>query len=985
MAQEAPAAAIARLQRIWEAEVRPSARRALVALTVGIVFGAAHLARVGSTPARIAAAASLAAIFVALVVRTIVLRRRRHDARRIVRGTIGQADPELGAATIRALSLVDRTQADDRSGSPALAELHLARLLGRAPAERIAGHAARSGSRWSSAGFALAALCGIVALSTPLRIVEGLDVLAAKGGVAPLDLVWIESAEMAVVPPEYLHLASSALTPFSRTSAPRGSTITVRGRPLHDGRALVLTDGKSDEAFVDDGSGALVARWTLGETTVLRVAARFGAVRVAQADEQAVISIPDELPTVRVEKAPRTVRILEEPSLPIRYEAVDDHGLREVDLVLRSGKREERRVLSRPPAGATIDRGGYEIRASDPFFKGTFTPVEVTVEARDNDVVSGPKWGKSAAILVILPQVGEPEALRYQALLRARDAVIDLLASRLDEKAATSSAIKGAKALPAGAATTKTTKTKTTDHLAREVEKQAIAVKAVEEALAGTYGGIGMRGRIVPLLRGQLRRLATALEAEKKGSAGAGGLGDLHQKLVDETESALLAIDIGVRTLGVRDTRSVAKRLADVADESAEAAALGASGAEAKVPAAARLDAAAEVLSGGATQLLRLGDLGLDLGEIVQNDLRRIARARAASEMHHAELASRDLAARLREPDPSFSGGGGKGGTESGGPPSPGESGEEASGAAEEAAQAARDLEDLTRDHAAQMDEVEDALQKAASPEEIAALKDEVKRHAEAIREAVKKLPQQGGDPGSAEGSAAAGRAAAESMAGSLERTELRDAVENGKKASQALKDAKQVGDQPNQFSQEQQAGREADHAREALERELSWAEDALEKLRKASSANAKADLEKASKAEQRLAERARDLGKKGESGDRSLPQDMLDRLSDAEQSMHDAEKALQEGDGDRGSRHQKEAQRLLEMARDQQSEPDESESEGTRDGASKRPAKRTEIPDKNKHKGPEDFRRRVIEGLGGSADPLLREAVKRYAEGLLK
>ncbi|MEO5727207.1 MAG: DUF4175 domain-containing protein, partial [Byssovorax sp.] len=516
-----------------------------------------------------------------------------------------------------------------------------------------------------------------------------------------------------------------------------------------------------------------------------------------------------------------------------------------------------------------------------------------------------------------------------------------------------------------------------------EAEKQAAAVKAVEDALAGKYGGLGLRGRLVSLARGQLRRLGAALAAEKSG-VGA-GLGDKHQKLLEETENALLAIDIGVRTLGVRDTRTVAKRLADVADEAAAATELSLAGAEAKIPAVARLDAAVEVLSGGSAQLLRLGDLGLDLGEIVQNDLRRVARARGAGDLLHAELAARDLAARLREPDPSFSGGGGKGGVESGGPPSPGQSGEEASGAAEEAAQAARELEDLARDHSAQMDEVEDALQKAASPEEIAALKEEAKRHAEAIREAVKKLPQQGGEPGSAEDSAAAGRAAAESMAGALEKTELRDAVESGKKASQALNEAKRVGDQPSQFSQEQRAGREAGSAREALERELAWAEDALEKRRRASSASAKAELEKAGKGEQRLADRARDLGKKGESGDRSLPQDMLDRLSEAEQSMHDAEKALQEGDGDRGSRHQQEAQRLLEMARDQEKEPDESESDGTRDGDSKRQAKRAEIPDKNKHKGPEDFRRRVIEGLGGSADPLLREAVKRYAEGLLK
>lgn len=975
MAQEAQAVAIARLHRVWEDEVRPSARRALVALTAFVVFGAAHLARVGSSAARAAAAAALAALLVGLVARTVVRRRRERDVRRVVRGTIGRVDPELGAATIRALALVDRTRADDRAGSPALADLHLRRLLGRAPEDRIAGRAARAGSLWSSAGFALAAGCGLVAALTPVRIVEGLDVLAARRGAAPLDLAWVEAVEMAVVPPEYLHEAGSELLPFSRTSAPRGSVITVRGRPLHEGRALVLTDGKSEEPFVDDGSGALVARWTLGDKTSLHVAARFGAVRIAQADEQPIVSIPDELPTVRVEKAPRTVRILEEPSLAIHYEAVDDHGLREVDLVLRSGTHEERRVLSRPQADARIDRGGYEIRANDLFFKKTFAPVEVTVEARDNDVVSGPKWGKSAAILVILPQVGEPEALRYQALLKARDAVTDLLAFRLGEAAATSSKAAGAKATPAlvGAAA---------EHFEREAEKQAVAVKAVEDALGGTYGGLTLRGRIVSLARGQVRRLKAALDAEKKGGAASG---EKHQKLVEETENALLAIDVGVRTLGVRDTRIVAKRLADVADETAEAAALAGSGIETKtkVPATVRLDADVEVLGGAAVQLLRLGDLGLDLGEIVQNDLRRIARAREAGDLQHASLAARDLAARLREPDPSFSGGGGKGGVESGGPPSPGQSGEEASGAAEEAAQAARDLQDLARDHSTEMDEVEDTLQKAASPEEIAALKEEAKRHAEAIREAVKRLPQQGGAPGSAEGSAAQGRAAAESMAGALERTELREAVESGKKASQALNEAKRVGDQPDQFFQEQRMGREAARAREDLERELAWAEDALEKLRRATSESAKADLEKSSKAEQRLADRARDLGKKGESGDGSLPQDILDRLSEAEQSMRDAEKALQEGDGDRGSRHQQEAQRLLEMARDQQSE--DGESEGSRENGNKQPAKKTEIPDKNKHRSPEDFRRRVIEGLGGSSDPLLREAVKRYAEGLLK
>src|SRR5205814_4393758 len=101
--------------------------------------------------------------------------------------------------------------------------------------------------------------------------------------------------------------------------------------------------------FVDDGVGGVVARWTLGDTTSLWIAGKFGGVRIRQANEQPVTSIADARPEVTVEGAPRTVRLLDEPSVPIHYEASDYHGLREVDLVLRAGRREERRVLSRPP------------------------------------------------------------------------------------------------------------------------------------------------------------------------------------------------------------------------------------------------------------------------------------------------------------------------------------------------------------------------------------------------------------------------------------------------------------------------------------------------------------------------------------------------------------------------------------------------------------------------------------------------------------
>ncbi len=597
---EGPAVAIARLRSTWDAQVRPSAWRALVALAFAVFLGAAHVARLGNPLPRAIAAGSFGLLLVGLVGRALVMRRRRADPRRVVRDTVARTHPELGAATLRALTLVDRTERDDRAGSPALAGLHLQRLLGRVSMERLGERASRSATRWSSAALALAAVGLGLVLFEPFRIIEGLDVVAASEGIAPLPLVWVDDVVMGATPPEYLHQQSVDVRRFRPTQQPRGTTLTVRGSPLHPGRRVVLTDGTTSVPFVDDGGGHRVARWTVADSTTLWIAAEFGdpargGVRVRQPAEQAIVSIPDQAPRVTVEGAPRTVRLLDEPSIPIHYEATDDHGLREVDLVLRSGTREERRVLSHPAADVLIDRGGYELHAWDPFFKKAYVPVEITVEARDNDVVSGPKWGRSPAIVVIPPQVGEPEALRFKALRAARDAVVDLVAYRLNEKAP-----------PAASAR---------EHLTREKDAQAIAVAAVTAALAGSYGGLDVRGRFVSLSRGQLWRLARALDAEKKSPTAA-----THQKLLDETEDALLAFDAGLRGLGYRDAQAVARRLADVAEDAAagllaaSSAAVAAEPTTARVRPAARVDAAVKVLDGGGKQLLELDELGRDLG-----------------------------------------------------------------------------------------------------------------------------------------------------------------------------------------------------------------------------------------------------------------------------------------------------------------------------------------------------------------------------------
>ena len=127
------------------------------------------------------------------------------------------------------------------------------------------------------------------------------------------------------------------------------------------------------------------------------------------------------------------------------------------------------------------------------------------------------------------------------------------------------------------------------------------------------------------------------------------------------------------------------------------------------------------------------------------------------------------------------------------------------------------------------------------------------------------------------------------------------------------------------------------------------------------------------------------------------MPEETLDHLKDAQQKMEQAEKALGTGDGPNAVSREKEAQRLLEMAQNESDRPDDGKQSeqqqqsprdnGEHDAGNKHSRQKVKIPGKDEHKDPVDFRKRVLEGIGGThpADPHLRDAIKRYAEGLLK
>jgi hypothetical protein len=949
----------------WLDGVRAPRRRA-IALGFCLVFTLAmFVARMGTMRARGIALAMVAAAVAAMIGVRIHDRRVFSDPVRTIKRVAGRTEPELANRAMRALSLL--RPGGTRGSSNELAELHVRRTLAALPMEAVEKGAAKLGYAFGAAAIIFAVSNIAACVTTPWGGVEGFDVLIAKDGVAPLGMAWLSNLQVRARPPDYLHMDERRVQPYEDVALPHGTLITFRGAPVHYGRRLILTDGDAEVPFVDDGSGHVVARWPLAESVKLRVVARFGDVVVPESQETNVESVPDKAPVVLLEGAPKRIVLASEADsseIPIHYDATDDHGLREIHLVLRAGAREERRVLARLDGETKSDRGGYTLRATDAFIKKSHAPVEIRVEAKDNDPITGPKWGASDAITVVPPDVGEPEARRLAALVKLRDELVDSLAWRLSN------------AVPGDPKARR-------DFLEQEAKLDQDDAEALDTTLTTSYAGTRVSGRLAAMLRGRYRKVKEAVTNQARSPSTAA-----HAAVVKSTERIVLVVDAVVRGQGLNDTRSVAKELAEVADELSSAAALAQKAAE-KARGVQRMDAAVMVLGGGGKSMRHLGALGRDLGEIVEMDLWRVANARSTDDLPHTVLAAQDLAERLRHSDPSFGARGGRpshaGGESGGGGGAEGAEpdGNDVSQAFNEAAQ---ELDKLAADHAGQMGKTEQAIAAGSTKEDLEQLSEEAKKHAQRVREAARPLPSVGGGSDSWTSKGAAAREHAEQMAKALEDGNAADAVQSGRNALGALDEAKRAAQREkwSRFS-DTNADKTVDEARRGIEQELKWSEQKLDELRKKAAQRAAPELKESGENEGKLAERTRDLAKKG--GDQQeLPQQALEALREAEQAQREAARMLKDGEADKGLAKQREAQQRLEAAKEALGDEGDEDGKGEHTGDGRSPSnEHTDIPKAEQHKGPEEFRKRVIKGLGQPSSGRLKDAVKRYAEGLLR
>lgn len=940
------------LQRFWHDRTHQGQHRACMGWLALALVMALCMARIGFDWARAGAAFLLLWGLLPLVLNRLWLRRSSQDESYVMRATLLKTEPKLGQATLRALHLAKRTKRRDDTGSADLADLHIQRLLARAAASRIEQEADKHGIRWAAVGLLCVLTALVVVAQEPLRLLEGLDVALSSSDVAPVPIRYLESEQLIVTPPAYLQRERDPIRPYFPAAVPVGSRLELRASPRYADRTLVLSDGSTETTFQKDGDGNLVARWTLRRDSRLVVAAKFGQVRIEQPLHLELQTIEDYRPKVHIEGAPKTVRLLDSPRIPIHWQARDDHQITEVVLVLRAGERVERRRLSKPQSGGRVDRGGTDLLASDSFLQKSHVPIEVSVQARDNNGVAGPQWGRSQSILVIPPDIAELEAMRYAALVRGRNAVTDLLAARLQ--------------LPTP------TRAEVAAYRKQQIDAHRKAIAVVHTALKSNFGNLRVRGTIAALIRAQLERLAAPLR--KTGY-------NPHLALLRATEKALLALDSGVRAIGQHDVRMAATKLADVAE--GVAAAIAKSHGSDRQRVERQLSANLQVLEAGGRNLLLLGRLGLDLGEIVANGLRRIRRAWSANDTHHAKLAAKDLALRLRQPNPSFassgSGGGhGHGGVEAGGAPQPGSG--PASDAADQAKGAEQALEQLRQEHAAEMAQVERTLEKATSPKQRQALRQHLKETAKEMRRIAQQLPKQADQPGSSAGEGSQGRSLAEGAAASLERGKLGEAAKQGAAALQALERAERAGRDGRGGASDRAAGRLAGRARSDLKALLEEVKRQRKAMQRDASDKAADKLSEAAKREEKLAERAQALHQRSAASEAPLPRRLLEQLRKAAQRMAGAAKALKGKRGSEGLEKQRQAQRLLEM-----SQPEGDPNPGNNDGDGKDFSQGANVPDQKRNAAADRFRERVTKGLNRRVPPHLKGALRRYAEGLLR
>jgi hypothetical protein len=925
--------------------VSPALRRLSWVGTLAAVIIGSLIARNGMVVARLSAlglAFSTMAWFLAMHLRR---QRQKNDVVRVLTQVVRPGDLAAGDRSLRAVRLLRRSLQDVHSGSVALAEHHLQQSLNKVSAQAIVERARRRA--WWMDGLTLVALMtlSIIMARAGHRVLEGLDVALARGGRAPVPMFWLDVNGVIAQPPAYLRVSEHPVVFGSRMSEPKGTVISVRGTPVRSGVTMLLSDGSRAVEFVETTDGEVVAHWTLERSGQLKVAVRFGQVLVEQFDSIMLDALDDDPPRVVLDQAGQTVRMDRTSRVELNYRASDDYGLRQIDLVLKSPDREERRTLMRLDGQQREQQGAHSLSVDDAFLKHTHLPTRLRIEARDDNNLGQDNWGHSDWIILEPPMPGQPQADRIEVLHRIRARLVDWLAVELTSKLQSNG----------DSETLSSLRQLALDELAHGLNSRAeswrwptsveILLRTVNEKLSRMRGSRAVRLTIL--------------------------------------ERATLALDSAAMALSQRDARAVAGIFAELADEVARGARQ-ATSTEFQAAGTRTVNDALTLLDGGTKPLAALGTLGADLSSIVRATLSRLQRARNARDFIHVQLGAEHLAARLRRPELSA------GNRDTSGVESAEGASRRTRGARPPASNAAlrierllMELQQLKQEHRSSLELLERALKGAQAEAALDEPRAENREQANRLRRVAEGLPTMGAEPDSALSSQVVAREQALGAAESMLHFQNREALERVRVSREAITEAllrdKREGKTENV---DEKSLRRLD---EELVSQARYLEQDLERTRQKVGHAAASQLRDQVVNERQLANRARTLANRERRDDSVIPEILRDDLVHAGDFMDLASDALERSNGPVALDHEQRAQSLLDHFDTQSRDGSRDEWRDDQQGQSGSASNQGTVTPTGDPESAARFRSRVQKGLSSKASGELGSTIRRYAEGLLR
>jgi soluble cytochrome b562 len=318
----------------------------------------------------------------------------------------------------------------------ASAERTLSRVNGIAPGSLVDPSRALSMRR---AGLGSALALGALVWFAPPWLHEGIAGLTApveqSKQANPIELALSDlSVELRF--PGYLHLETRTLKGTrGDVSAISGTTVQISGRPtVPTQRAELLLDLAVPTTIpmttVEDGtvSGSFMAR----EAGRYRIALIDAAGERSEEKTGRVLDVrADEPPMIRLLRPEADLEVREGDPVSIAYEASDDHGVSQIALWIDGPIGEpERRQLRRGLDDRVVkgvDEIGMSVLGLSPG-----ESAEIWLEVSDSNDVTGPGVGRSTSrrIWMFSPEV--EHARRLSDLEGVIDAMIGLLADRLE-------------------------------------------------------------------------------------------------------------------------------------------------------------------------------------------------------------------------------------------------------------------------------------------------------------------------------------------------------------------------------------------------------------------------------------------------------------------------------------------------------------------------------------------------------------------------